>query len=78
MVSGPPFQWLLWVLLEEAGVVSPPSPAAPFVLTHFQEGSGADKTGDKREQSDREQCYVTLSRGVSGGGAEGPPGKHFP
>lgn len=63
MVSGAPFQLLLWVLLEEAGVLSP----LPFVLTHFQEGGGADKTGDKREQSDREQCYVTLSRGVSRG-----------
>lgn len=63
VVSGAPFQLLLWVLLEEAVVLSP----LPFVLTHFQEGSGADKTGDKREQSDREQCYVTLSRGVSRG-----------
>ena len=70
MVSGAPIQLLLWVLLGEAGVLSP----LPFVLTHFQEGGGADKTGDKREQSDREQCYVTLSqqRCVQGGGQTGP------
>lgn len=40
-----------------ARVLSP----LPFVLTHFQEGSGAEKAGDKREQSDREQGCVNLS-----------------
>ena len=84
VVSGVPFQLLLWALRGEAGVLSP----LPFVPTHFQEGGGADKTGDKREQSDREQCYVTLSqrRCVQGVGQTGPqthassqpPGRHFP
>lgn len=71
-------------LLGEAGVLSP----LPFVLTHFQEGGGAEKAGDKREQSDREQGCVTLNhqRCVQGVGQMGPqtpassqpPGKHFP
>lgn len=82
-MSGP-LQLLLWGLLGEAEVLSP----LPFVLTHFQEGSGAEKAGDKREQSDREQGCVNLSqqRCVQGVGQMGPqtqassqtPGKHFP
>lgn len=45
-VSRAQLQLLLWGLLGEARVLSP----LPFVLTHFQEGGGAEKAGDKREE----------------------------